>query len=141
MLKDIAKTQKSILRELKYIRKNKSSGLPKSSNSGPITSVMFNGIDLTLLGHNNLEPTIYAELIARRLFTDEEMSKCMLFPIREHGARKPLSPTRSSIFKRAVQSRFRDDEDALKSAISAVNQLGNDIKRGRRKRRQSYEDV
>ena len=84
-----------------------------------------------------MQPSVYGETIARKLFTDNEMEKAMLFPIRA-GARPPLSPTRVELFRDAVIARYgADNEDALSTAVSAVNQLGNDLKRGRRRRRDS----
>ena len=96
--------------------------------------IMHRGKNLTTLGASNVVSTIYGEKLARELFTDEELSTHMLFPVRGTG-RGPLSPNRSAIFKEAVSVRFSDNEDDINAAIAAVNQLGIDLKRNRRRRR------
>lgn len=98
-----------------------------------VEAVMYNDVNLSVMGSKNLPPSMFGERIARELFSDEELTQKMLFPVRDTG-RKPLSPMRSKIFEKAVNARF-SDEEALKVAVSAVKKLGIDLKRGRRKRR------
>ena len=71
------------------------------------------------------------------LWSDDELKAGRLFPKRE-GRRPPLSPNRSKLLLKAVTSRFRidpEDEDALAPVILSVNQLGVDLKSGKRYRR------
>ena len=133
LLKSIVKLQKAIFKEA---RKNRSkTEFPFSSTDlSNVEPVIYNGRNLCAMGCANQAPTVFGQLISRELFTDEELEQKMLFPVRDTG-RQPLSPTRSSLFKKAIMSRFHDDDEALRASIAAVNQLGIDLKRGRRKRK------
>lgn len=133
MKRDLLKTTVSIYKELKALRKLLTKGAEEKAEKPCTTPVFYRDTNLSVMGHNNMAPSIYGELIGRHLFSDEELSTFMLFPVRE-SARKTLSPTRSNVFKDAVLARFGDN-DSLKCAVAAVNQLGNDLKRGRRKRK------
>lgn len=75
----------------------------------------------------------YGTLIARRLWDDEELQSSRLLPQRRKG-RRPLSPDRTDKWLKAVTSRFRvhQDSDEVMSAVGAVNQLGLDLKSGKR---------
>lgn len=98
--------------------------------------VIYNGVDLTSLGPNRLDVSNFSLLVARKLWKDEELMKNRLFPKR-NTSRGSLSPNRSKTFESAIRSRFRcadDDDDDLRVAINAVNQLGSDIKSGKRRR-------
>ena len=96
---------------------------------------IFNGQNVTTLGDKNMDMSSYGVMLARRMFTDDEIKSSMLFPTRS-TARPSLSPTRSQIFREAVTARFGDED--IKEAVVAVNCLGNDLKRGKRKRRNLF---
>ena len=132
LLSKIIKTQNVIIKELKKNRKTNHTGTKEGVTD--LKPVIYQDENLTLIGNPRMPPSLFGQCVARKLFSDNELGNSMLFPIRETG-RRSLSPNRSDIFKRAVSARFNDDEDAIQTSIYAVNQLGNDIKRGRRKRK------
>lgn len=137
-LKLSLKVQEKIYQELKLCRKHLTKGdrsllLPPSAND--MKEVHFEGQNVTILGDKNMDMSSYGVTLARRLFSDDEIQSAMLFPTRS-TARPSLSPTRSQIFREAVTARFGDDD--IKEAVVAVNCLGNDLKRGKRKRK-SYQ--
>ena len=133
LLKEMKENERKHHKDMKRLLSNK-----MKENATPLSelqSVFYNEENLTVHGSANLPPTLYGERISRKLFSDEELCDYMLFPVRETG-RKPLSPTRSQIFKEAVYARFpKNQDEAFRSATAAVNQLGIDLKRGRRKRK------
>lgn len=120
-----------IYQEMKRIKKRLDARTTAETNE-KISPVLFNNTDVARLGHNNMDPSQFAVCLARHLFSDEEIERNMLFPKRS-SSRPPLSPNRSNILKNAVMSRFR--EDCTEEAYRAVNCLGNDLKKGRRKRK------
>lgn len=133
LLARILKTQNGIIKQLKKSPKPNHS-IDGNYDVSKMQSVYYQEENLTLSGNPRMPPSMYGQCIARKLFSDDELANSMLFPVRETG-RRSLSPSRSDIFKRAVSARFNDDQDAIQTSISAVNQLGIDIKRGRRKRK------
>ena len=130
-LRKLADNQSVMIKELKKIRKSLSKNNEVVRNLQP-SSIFYKGMDLVTLGRNNLEPSRYAAKLGRALFSDEELQQGMLFPKRSTG-RPSLSPSRSSIFKRAFQERFPEEEE-MEIGVAAVNCLGNDLKKGKRKR-------
>ena len=135
-LKSSLRVQEKIYNELKMCRKHLTKdGRSRFAAPSPqkVPVVMYKGENLTKLGDNNMDMSLYGVTLARRLFTDEEIMSAMLFPQRS-TARPSLSPTRSQIFREAVTARFGDED--IKEAVVAVNCLGNDLKRGKRKRRE-----
>ena len=84
------------------------------------------------MGSKNLDPSQFGVFLARFLFTDDDIEKKMLHPKRS-SSRPPLSPSRSKVFKEAITNRF--GREAMDEAVRAVNSLGNDLKKGRRKRK------
>ena len=131
LLRRIAEGQDIIVKELKKLRKNLKEDTSPARNLQP-SSVFHNGVDLVKLGHNNMDSSRYAVKLGRALFTDDELTSNMLYPKRSTG-RPPLSPDRSVLFKRAFLERFPDSED-LEVGINAVNYLGLDLKKGKRRR-------
>ena len=124
--------QKSILNELKSLKKFVKGKGERCKPKENVAPVMYNDTDLAILGHRNLDPSQYGVFLARHLFNDQELSSNMLFPKRS-TSRPPLSPNRSRKFVEAVANRF--DDEAIEEATKAVNSLGNDLKKGRRKRK------
>jgi hypothetical protein len=98
--------------------------------------VMHNDTNLATLGERNLSPSEFGILLARQLWSDEELRAGLLLPRRRslNNARQGMSPTRSGLFVRACRSRF-GDEVATETARDAANQLGCDLRRGIRARR------
>lgn len=134
--KKCLKYLKQISKEMK-IMKESAVGNIKSKYQIDYTKlapVMFGDTNLTIMGDRHLEPTVYGQLVARTLFTDEELEQKKLFSRRDSG-RPHMSPNRSELLRAALMARFGDD-DAFRDAVSSINQLGNDLKRGKRKRKQ-----
>ena len=125
-----------LLTETKKVKK----ALKQSSKKEPVEvrenvePVMFNDLDLTKIGNKNLDLTNCALKIARTLWTDDELRCSRLFPKREIGDKKPLSPTRSNLFKSTLKRRFQISNEDLDPAVLTVNQLCADIKAGKRRR-------
>lgn len=126
--------QKKILSEMKSMKKIIKSPLETKPKVNP-TPVMYSNVDIASLGSRNLDPSQFGVLLGRHLFSDAELEAKMLFPQRS-SSRPPLSPTRSNLFLEAVTSRF--NKEAVVEAVRAVNCLGNDLKKGRRKRNDSF---
>ena len=131
--------QRRQLKQLVKIRKGISRGISRLSSvteeipTEPMEPVMFGNTDLTKLGKRNIEPSRFAVLVARTVFSDEEMKGKSLFPKRV-TSKPSLSPTRSDLIARTLKSRFHlnDDSEGLQEAVNAVNQLTADVSRGRR---------
>lgn len=76
----------------------------------------------------------YAAKLARHLWTDEELSNYRLLPIRGKG-RPSLSEDKTNLWVKAMKARFSiDDDEDLRPAIVAINQLGIDLRSGKRRR-------
>ena len=131
LLKKIVANQNIMVKELKKLRKSFGNRNEVVRNLQP-APVFYKGMDMVSLGRNNLDPSRYAAKLGRALFTDQELQEGMLFPKRSTG-RPSLSPTRSTLFKKAFQERFPDEEE-IEVGVAAVNCLGNDLKKGKRKR-------
>lgn len=136
LLRDQLKVQKKIYLGVSKLRKDfnkkRTVAIPLVENVDP---VMFGETNLAHLGNRSDDSATFAINVARHLFSDNEMVVGMLFPKRNRkDARPPLSPTRSNLFKTAIKARFGNDEIHLETAVYAVNILGNDLKRGKRKR-------
>ena len=65
--------------------------------------VLFADTNLTSIGYRNLSPRNYGLLIARRLWSDEELKSQRLRP-RRSGGRPPLSPNRTTSFEEALKN-------------------------------------
>ena len=125
--------QKKIFSEMKSIKKKLKPQLETEPKVNP-TPVMYSNVDIASLGSRNLDASQFGVLLGRHLFSDAELEAEMLFPQRS-SSRPSLSPTRSNLFLEAVTNRF--DKEAVVEAARAVNCLGNDLKKGRRKRKGS----
>lgn len=126
--------QKKCLNQLKSIKKV----LSQKNNQQEdvhvnVAPIIFNGIDLVKLGHNNYDASQFGLVLGRTLFTDAELSAGMMDPKRVNS-RVPLSPNRTMLFKQVVEARFQR-KSSIEEAVSSLNQLGTDLKRGKRKRR------
>ena len=146
LLKESIKLQKQILEELVRFRRQEARRWRRSMRDAhvepPVDQVegnfeeeMYNGKDLVKIKPFNMDISQYGTKVSRILWTDEELSEGRLLPRRSTGRSGTLSPNRTLIFKRAVKKRFHlsEDED-LSPAITAVNQLGSDVNRGKRRR-------
>ena len=131
--KQSLKIQQQIWKELRYMRKASEKKDDTPIDPHTLEPVLYEGKNLTAMGDRKMEPTVYGQLIARELFSDKELEESMLFPVRD-GGRPALSPKRSELLRTALTNRFQDD-NAVADAIASINQLGNDLKRGRRKRK------
>ena len=127
------KVQEDILKETRAIKRFIKGKVDFPSNAN-VSPVIYNDTNIATLGHKNLDPSQFGLLLSRHLFTDEELKEKMLYPKRTSG-RSALSPVRSQKFVEAVESRFCDE--AVDEAIRSANSLGNDLKKGRRKRKTS----
>jgi hypothetical protein len=100
-----------------------------------LPKVMYENVNLTAIGSRSLDPSNYGLVLARQLWTDEELKGGMLAKKRSSSGRPPLSPNRSLLFNEAIKARFGFEEnDCLTDAQRAVNQLGNDLRSGKRQR-------
>lgn len=132
LMKKQLQTQNEILKQLKSIKRlMKGKGEMKMRED--VEAVIYEGTNLATIGHRNMDPSQFGVQLARHLFSDDELTSNMLFPKRSSG-RPALSPTRSEKFYEAVKSRFREEEAVAEAARSA-NSLGNDLKKGKRKRK------
>lgn len=132
LMRTQVRTQKQILKELKTIKRYLRKGdVETKKPKENITPVFYKGVDVASLGSRNFDPSQFGVTLGRYFFSDDELQKNMLHPKRQSG-RPPLSPERSQLFTKAINSRF--GADALEEAVRAVNSLGNDLKKGRRKR-------
>lgn len=106
----------------------------EDENAAPQQSVIYDNVNLVTLGSRNLNMASYGVKIARRLWRDDELAERRLFPVRRKG-RPSLDEEKSDLWLNAVKNRFRIlDDDDVRPAITAVNQLGVDINGGKRKR-------
>lgn len=137
LLEEILKEQRKLRRNL--VKKCHADQKDRTENSDEVPAVlepvMFEGVNLTSLASRNLCPSNFGLLIARKLWSDDELKSQRLRPQRSTG-RPPLSPNRSVIFEQSVLARFPSaGADALSEATAAINQLGNDLKSGKRSRK------
>lgn len=133
-LREHARTRKLLGRWLQKLKPHEIEH--DSEGTWTVEPVLYNETDLLKIGNKNLDVTNYGLKIARTMWTDAELMESRLLPKREISSKKPLSPNRSDLFKRAIISRFRlHDEDEVYPAIHAVNQLCTDLKAGKRRRR------
>lgn len=130
LLKDQCVNHSAILKEMRSIRKRMQK--PSIEAVADVAPVFFQDVDVASMGSKNLDPSQFGVFLARFLFTDDDIEKKMLYPKRS-SSRPPLSPSRSKVFKEAITNRF--GREAMDEAVRAVNSLGNDLKKGRRKRK------
>ena len=131
-LEESVKTRKLLTKLLNS--KTNSTDITDAANFTNIEPVIYEGKNLATLGERNLDPARYSVTLARQLWTDDEMKNKMLFP-QKINSRESLSPNRSELFLKALKSRFNfhhENQDEIKSAVGAVNQLTSDISRGKR---------
>lgn len=98
--------------------------------------VLFNGQNLVTLGSKNLDKSNFALVLARRLWSDDELKTYRLLPKRSKTGRPEFSPTKTQLFINASCNRFNiePDSEELTMMARAVNQLGNDLVKDKRKR-------
>ena len=107
---------------------------PQVEDIFPREPVIFEGTDLVSFGKKNANIVSFGLDIARRLWSDDELKNGRLLPRRSRG-RPSLSHEKSGLWTKAVQTRFQlDDAEDMRPAIVAVNQLGVDLKSGKRMR-------
>ena len=104
-----------------------------TANLTSAPSVLYEGKDIVRLGRGNLSMMTYAAKLARHLWTDEELSNYRLLPIRGKG-RLSLSEDKTDLWVKAMKARFSIDDKDLRPAIVAINQLGIDLRSGKRRR-------
>lgn len=134
ILKEVSKMKRILHRQLQSETQKPISRVDnlELENSEP---VLYNGVDLSRIKPNNLDLTNFSLKVARILWSDEDLKHHRLLPKRAIGKRQEsLSPVRTELFKRSVKTRFGEDEDLLATAVAAVNQLGSDISRDKRRR-------
>ena len=51
------------------------------------------------MDNNGDRPSAYARSVARALWTEDELKQGMISPARENEARRPMSPTRTNLFR------------------------------------------
>lgn len=134
--KSIFLTQEKMLKQITKIRRD---GAALHTAAVPTTRpepVMFGEINLAELGPRSLDVTNFALTVARKLWSDDELKLGMVSKKRVNRGRPPLSPLRTSLLFDSLKSRFKldDNGDELEEACRAINQLGNDINSGKRKR-------
>lgn len=134
-LEESVKTRKLLAKLLQSSKKETT-----NENERPVVPadpVIYEGTNLLNLGARNMDSRRYSITLARHLWTDDELKGKMLFP-RKVNSRAGLSPVRSELFLKSLKCRYHynsDNEEEIKSAISAVNQLTSDVTRGKRLKR------
>lgn len=139
LLKDNLKENIKIKKLLRVTRDHsavtQTYGLLDSQEGEERSPVIYNGVDMLKIKPFNLDVSNYAIKVARLLWSDSELKNSRLLPKRETGRKGSMSPERTKIFKNAIEGRFSADETQMASAIAAVNQLGSDLTRGKRVRK------
>ena len=144
--KDVDRCRKTLIKVL-----NKRKGTPAAVDTvqamvegttedhkapGPREPVMHDGIDLVKVGRGNMDIVAYGVRLARHLWSDDDLANGRLLPSRSRG-RPSLDEEKTILWSSAVRNRFSlDDDDDIKPAVRAVNQLGVDVKMGKRRRLQ-----
>lgn len=135
ILKELQKCRRNTSRILNSLNTDKGRKEPQPPESLACEPEVYEGFDLTELKPHNMDLSAFGLKVARKLWTDDELATCRLLPRRDTGRKNSLCKEKSEVFRRAIMKRFHfvDEEDII-PAVTAVNQLGSDLSRGKRKR-------
>jgi hypothetical protein len=123
LVKQVQKSN-SYLREIKtllvennkyqkrILQSSKSNTIAVVEDLNAVQPVMFGETNLVTLGHRNLDCNNYSLLVARKLWTDDEIKSHMIGKKRAGGAGRPeFSPTKTGLFNEAIKRRFNLEDD------------------------------
>ena len=131
----ILKTMNSILKEMK---KSNKKGAPMNVSTpiaiDSVVPVIYKDQDLMTSARRNATPSCFGTAVARCLWEEEELATGRIGVTYRNTGRPPLDQQRQQLWYRACEQRFGEDDGKLEEATQAVNQLGLDLKHGRRRR-------